>query len=278
MSARSLIDSLEPRRLFAVGLADPGEGEAQITSEPGVEAQTTAAPATGVTLVKGKLRIQGSANADTVNVALEGTTKIAVTLNGTKTTYDIPAVKSIEFKGEAGNDTATVNLTGTAFAKLRVALAGGIGNDTLTSNLPSTLKGEDGNDTLNGSTGRDVMVGGLGDDTILSGGGRDSISAGPGNNNVTYANGDRDVGPLKLRRSSTGVLTISGSSAADTFVFSKGAGNLVNVAVGTFASSFDLTQVNAIIVNGAGGRDTVTLPNNVIGTKPFSTRSIEVRN
>jgi Ca2+-binding RTX toxin-like protein len=231
-------------------------------------------------LLRGRtLTVRGTTAADTITIGLEGS-NIAVTLNGTKTTYAVSAVRTLRVLADAGNDNVTVNLTPAAAAKLAITLDGAVGDDTLTTNVKASLLGGAGNDTLTGSTANDRLVGGLGDDTILSNGGRDSITAGLGRNRVTYANGDRDVGDLRLRKDSRGLLRIFGTARNDKFTFSKGNGNVVNVQLNDLAlnqlASFDLTQVTGIRVEGSAGRDEVVAPANTFGTKPFSKKSIEV--
>lgn len=271
---RALLEDLEGRRLLSVTL---GEDGAPVENSPADETMliTTTAATTPVSLTRGKLTVTGTGNADTVTLALEGTDKIAVTLNGTKTTYNLTAVRTVKVDTLAGNDTATINLTSAVARKLGLTVDGGAGNDTLTTNVRATLIGGDGNDNLTGSTGNDRLVGGAGDDVLVSNGGSDSLSRGTGTDRVTYANGDRDVGDLKLR-TRNGVLTVSGTNKADKFTFAKGTGTNVSVALGTQVATFDLASLSAVRVDGGAGRDEVVAPAGTFGTKAFSKRSIEI--
>lgn len=258
-----LFSALEARRLFSAIAGDTSIdvdslSKPETTNDEAViyTMNAAVAPTPGATLVKGKLLVTGTANADTVAIALEGTTKIAVTFNGTKTTYDISAVKKIDVKTLGGNDTVSVALNETIAKKTGIAVDGGADNDTLSSNVKSSL------------------VGNLGDDTLSATSADTKLSAGAGSNTVTYSNGDQDVGDMKLR-TKNGVLTITGSGKADAFTFAQGTGTNINVTDHGKTATFNLANKTSIILNGAGGHDTATVPTGLFGTKTFSKKSIE---
>lgn len=239
-------------------------------------ASLTLPPASDATLVKNVLNVRGTPGADTIKISA-GTTAntVAVQINAINKTFTRAQFKQLVILGDTGNDTITVDLSATLASKLGLKVLGEAGNDTITTNVAGAFDGGDGNDSITGSTGKDKILGGAGDDTIFSGGSTDGINAGDGVDKVTYANGDQDVGDIKLRTDAKGKLTITGSKAAEKFVFAKGTGNLITVTVGTQVASFDLTKVSSITLNGAGGVDEAVTPANVFGTKVFSKKSIE---
>lgn len=131
--------------------------------------------------------------ADTnANVRLTGATVTVQDVAKNKTfTFNAAAVKSVEFRGGAGNDVFADQL-----AAIPLKAVGGAGNDTLTGNTGAdwldggagndVLVGGDGNDWLSGGAGTDRLDGGTGDDilialdnaggdTILPGAGRDAV-------------------------------------------------------------------------------------------------------
>jgi len=68
-------------------------------------------------------------------------------------------------------------VSATCSAATRITVSGGDGDDTLTNDtaLPSTMAGDDGNDTLRGGAGNDSLRGGPGFDQIFAGAGDDVV-------------------------------------------------------------------------------------------------------
>ena len=280
MSRTAFFDVLEPRRLMSAnGIIPPDGGDPSL--DPGVVFQSAAAAANPA-LSRGRLSFRGTAAVETITLTTETGNKLAVTVNGTKSTFDLARVRSIDFRTEGGNDVVIVNLPTTV--RLPLFVRGGDGNDVLTSNYPAFLDGGNGNDTLNGSAFGDKLVGGTGDDTLRSNGGRDIISAGSGKNRITYANGDVDFGDLRLRTDANRRLTISGSRGNDRFVLSREGttGSVVRVSLGEQTTTFDFARVNSLRIDGGAGRDEIAqspgllTPTGLLGSRPFSKKSIEV--
>lgn len=282
MSGFRLIDALEPRRFFSVTLpestpdAPPSDLPPSDVGDDIFRATATAPLTPGVSLTKGALTVIGNTTDDTIAIAAEGTTKIAVTFNGTKTTYDRTAVRKLLVAAGSGNDKITLNLPAALAAKLPVKVTGDAGNDSITSNVAGAFDGGEGNDSITGSSGNDKIVGGVGDDTLISSGGKDSISGGAGLNRITYANGDRDLGAIKLRTDKRSVLIITGSKANDTFNFAKGSGNNVTLTIAGQTATFDTTLLRGLIINGGAGQDKVVLTNNPFANKIVIKHSIEL--
>jgi Ca2+-binding RTX toxin-like protein len=64
------------------------------------------------------------------------------------------------------------------------------GNGQFTDTIPTTLNGDDGNDTLVGGNGAETINGGAGDDLIDPNRGNDVDNGGPGNDSFTWDPGD----------------------------------------------------------------------------------------
>jgi len=154
--------------------------------------------------------ILGSAQADTINAAFDGS--------------------GLALDGAAGNDS----ITGGSGSD---SITGGAGDDTVYSGLGNdTVIGSDGLDQLHGEAGNDSIDGGAGADTIDGGTGADTIWAGADNDSVWGDSGDDLIygeGGDDTLLGAAGNDTISGGSGsdhllgdddADTFLFSYGAG------------------------------------------------------
>lgn len=286
------LESLEPRRLLSVsgGEGNPGDPppDAGDSYDPIITTTSLAGPVVGTPVLRGSTIVfQGHATNETVAVTFEAGGvggRIAVTVNGTKTTFDARQVRKMDLRLGAGNDTFTVNLPSSLGRMLIYAYAED-GNDTMTTNFPASLDGGNGDDTLNGSAGGDRLIGGPGNDTLRSNGGSDILRASPGRDRIIYANGDVDVGFLKLRTDRAGKLTIFGTRGNDRFVFSREGttGAIVKVALGDDFATFDMSKVTALRVDGGAGRDEIVqqtpgilTPAGLLGNKPFSKKSIEV--
>ena len=169
--SRTLIESLEPRRLLA------------------------AAPPT---LADGVLRIWGSIDADEVRIAISAidATRLVVTVNDVVNSFSLNAIERIRVELGQGDDHAIVNqLTGIILQPIimlgglgddilaggngRDNLLGGDGDDILSgAGRADTLDGGDGEDNLFGGARRDLLLGGLGEDLMLGGFGGDTLRGG----------------------------------------------------------------------------------------------------
>jgi Ca2+-binding RTX toxin-like protein len=110
-----------------------------------------------VTLNGLTLKIDGTANADTISVtSVAGENpSLNVLVNGSVFPFAPARVNEIIINGFGGNDTLTVDSN----VALPTTIDGGTGDDTLT--------GGAGNDHLTGGEGHDTLAGHFGDDTYL---------------------------------------------------------------------------------------------------------------
>jgi hypothetical protein len=108
----------------------------------------------------GVITIFGTSGNDTSTVNLSGTTILA-SLNFSANAYAASSVKAVNFYGFDGADTFT--------------------NST---SVPCTLRGGNGDDNLTGGTGADSIFGDAGNDSLHGGDGRDNIFGGPGTDSI----------------------------------------------------------------------------------------------
>jgi Ca2+-binding RTX toxin-like protein len=112
---------------------------------------------------EGLLKVEGTPNADVIDVHREGTHVIA-RVNDHVDSFGLADVKRIQIFGYAGNDRLTEHEL----------------------NVPSTIFGGDGNDWMLGAAGNDVFYGGGGHDAMDGGRGADQFNGGLGFDLVTY--------------------------------------------------------------------------------------------
>jgi Ca2+-binding RTX toxin-like protein len=138
---------------------------------------------------------------------------------------------------------------------------GGRGNDI--------INGEDGNDTLNGGRGSDEINGGDDDDSLLGGNGDDTLNGNEGEDELLGGNGN------DVLNGNQGNDEINGGNGDDTFIGSFGTdsidgGDGVDTAdynaLGGFATSRVVVNLEAGTATIGGQTDTLTDVENVIGT------------
>jgi Ca2+-binding RTX toxin-like protein len=212
------IESLEPRRLFAVATVmvavNPSDGFLEITGTRRRDEITVVEhfPGSGIydvqfagTFQQGTtqtgIRIMGGKGNDVLTINVNAPI-VPVTIlgeNGNDTLRGSPGDDVLdggngrdELDGLAGNDT----LRGGA---ARDILTGGDGNDSLDGGASNDiLFGNGGNDMLMGDRGRDTLDGGDGDDFLDGGFSLDRITGGPGADSFATSDRDKellDVGP-----------------------------------------------------------------------------------
>ena len=149
---------------------------------------------------------------------------------------------------------------------------GGVGADTLIGSNSDDLlignagddlmSGGGGNDTLLGGAGRDTLDGGDGDDTIDGQGGADSLSGGAGDDTFIW-DGQNDGDDTINADAGGDTLTVGGKSTDDTFTVSQSAASELIVSQGTgsitIAGMGLEAGIEAVVINGGSGNDTVTI-------------------
>jgi len=106
-------------------------------------------------LSRGVLKITGTSSNDHIQVALNGTKKIAVSEGSAVKNFDRAKVKSINIVTGDGSD--------------HVEIFNGIKQQV-------TIKLGEGDDSVHGGSGREIIFGGNGNDTVHAGGGSDFVS------------------------------------------------------------------------------------------------------
>jgi len=131
---------------------------------------------------------------------------------------------------------------------------GGAGNDHLSScdDCPTSLFGEDGDDTINGNSAPfGDLAGGRGDDLITGSTRRDSIWGGPGNDTISGGDGDDNLRP------GSGNDVVDGGSGDDSLLFDYFAphGVEVRLPAGTAGGQGSDTVVGLELVYGTNKAD-----------------------
>jgi Ca2+-binding RTX toxin-like protein len=154
-----MIQSLEPRRLFAASLAN------------------------------GVITIEGTVDSDDIRVGSSPARDIlSVRINGALSTFSLKLVTRVVVLTHAGNDQ--VDLSGTS---LPSRVKAGAGNDTLIGGAAGdNINGGAGNDTILGESGPDTLNGDAGEDSIRGGDGRDSVNGGDGNDRLWTGGGSKN--------------------------------------------------------------------------------------
>ena len=142
--------------------------------------------------------------------------------------------------GDAGNDN----------------INGGVGNDSIT--------GGDGNDTIDGQTGNDNLSGGAGNDSITAGSGNDSISGGDGNDTITVA-GNLTLDDTVDGGAGTDTVTFTGTLDDSAFLLASNIETVSNIGTGSLTIGARAQAAGIVTINGSTVADTVTATSYTVG-------------
>lgn len=128
----------------------------------------------------GIVTVDGSANADSVQVLQQSTTEISVVYSGVDSqSFSIDSVSEVLFLGRKGDDwfSNETSVDSRAYGHAgRDIFEGGSGADSFFGGPDSDrLVGNEGDDVLYGDEGSDRILGGSGDDTIVGGAAADRL-------------------------------------------------------------------------------------------------------
>ena len=192
-----------------------------------------------VTLVDGRLEIDGSRDDDSIVVNVLAETTLAGDLHGGSDSEerhlqvrkggrlfwsgDYDEVESIRFLGRSGDDQFD-NRT-----DIPVSAFGGNGNDELTGGSGDddlfggsgndVIEGGQGDDEVHGGDGQDVLSGNGGDDILLGGDGNDTMSGGNGSDSLLGEDGRDEIdgdGGMDFVSGGDGRDVLNGGSHQDT--------------------------------------------------------------
>jgi Ca2+-binding RTX toxin-like protein len=183
----------------------------------------------------------GTAAADTIGVALNGTAVAAFSPTGSL--QNATNVENLVVKGLGGDD----------------AIQGQNGIASLTH---LTIDGGDGNDTLGGGDGDDTLLGGNGNDTIDGNRGNDTAFGGGGNDTFVWDPGDGS--DVLEGQAGTDAMNFNGSNAGEKIDVSAN-GSRVRLTRDIAAITMDLNGIEALNIRALGSADTITL-NDLTGT------------
>jgi Ca2+-binding RTX toxin-like protein len=233
----------------------------------------------------------GGDNIDTVEVnGSDDSETFTATANGTFARFDrvSPAPYALDMVAEnlvlnANGGADSFAATGNLAALIKITVNGGPGNDTLLgSNGADILIGGEHDDFIDGQQGNDTLIGGLGDDRFQwdPGDGNDVIEGQAGMDSLLFngsnigeivelaANGararfTRNVANIILDMDGVEKVTFNARGGADTITVNDMTGTAVTTVALDLASvpgsSTGDAQIDAVIVNGTGGNDTVMI-------------------
>jgi Ca2+-binding RTX toxin-like protein len=164
----------------------------------------------------------------------------------------------ISASGGAGDDVITLNEANGALPA--AALFGGAGNDVLTSASGNDqLFGQAGNDTLLGKGGDDLLFGGDGNDTLTGGSGTDQMFGQAGNDRMIWNPGDGS--DLVDGGGGTDTLEVNGGNGFEVFTVTANGTRVRFDRLEPTPFNIDITAVEDLVINAAGGDDKVTAAN-----------------
>ena len=198
---------------------------------------------------RGALTVTGSRDDDALALRLRAgdPSVLELIVDGQATdAFRLSALNQIAVDGGDGNDQIAIDESNGAF----------------TNTVPTTLDGEDGNDTLQGGSGIETLNGGDGNDSVNGGRGNDVAFLGAGDDSFTWNPGD-------------GSDTVEGEAGTDTMQFN---GANINEHIDLSANgprlrlfrdvaniTMDTDGIENVNIAARGGADTITV-NNLSGT------------
>ena len=164
----------------------------------------------------------------------------------------------IEVFGRNGNDVITLDETNGALPA--AFLFGGSGNDTLTGGSGADqLFGQTGDDILNGRGGDDALFGGDGNDLLVGGSGTDQLFGESGDDRIVWNPGDGS--DVVDGGDGVDTLEVNGGNGAENFIVAANAGQVQVARTVPAPFTVDTTGVEEIVINAAGGDDTIAAGN-----------------
>src|SRR5829696_1764554 len=227
--------------LTVAGLVAPAVSSAANQKVEGVRAKAK----------HGTLEVKGSGGSDAVALRLKpgDPNRIQVDVGddgAADFSFQRQIVKRLAVDARAGDDV------------VRIDEANGVFTDT----IPTTLDGQDGNDSLAGGSGAERLLGGDGNDSADGNGGDDLALLGAGEDRFVWDPGD-------------GSDTVEGQDGSDTMLFNgANGGEQVDLSANGHRLRFFRTQgnitmdtagVEIVEFNALGGTDTMTV-NDLTGT------------
>jgi Ca2+-binding RTX toxin-like protein len=247
-----------------------GQGNAARTINAGAAPQSLeSGQFTGASLEDGVLTVQGTNVSDRIALRLQvgqpGILQVDVGDDG-----------SAEFSFERREIAAIAVDAGNGADSVRIDESSGVFGDT----IPTTIDGENGNDTLVGGAGAGTLNGGNGDDTVAGGSGAEKLVGGNGNDSIDGNRGN-DVAFMGNGNDTfiwdpgDGSDTVEGQNGEDTMRFNGAAvaeqvdltanGNRLKFFRDVANITMDTAGVERVDFNALGGLDVVTV-NDLTGT------------
>jgi Ca2+-binding RTX toxin-like protein len=154
--------------------------------------------------------------------------------------FDVKHIATIAVNAGAGDDSVRIDES----------------NGVFTDTIPTTIDGEDGNDTILGGTGNETLIGGDGNDTIDGNGGNDGAFLGAGDDTFIWDPGDGS--DTVEGQDGTDVMVFNGADANERVALSADTGRLLFLR-NPGNITMDTNDVETVDFNALGGTDIVTV-------------------
>jgi Ca2+-binding RTX toxin-like protein len=241
-----------------------GQGNAARTTNAGAAPQSLKnGQFTSASLEDGVLTVQGTNVSDRIALRLQvgqpGILQVDVGDDG-----------SVEFSFERREIAAIAVDARNGADSVRIDESNGVFGDT----IPTTIDGENGNDTLVGGAGAGTLNGGNGNDTVAGGSGAEKLAGGNGNDTIDGNRGN-DVAFMGNGNDTfiwdpgDGSDTVEGQNGEDTMRFNGAAvaehvdltanGNRLKFFRDVANITMDTAGVEQVDFNALGGLDVVTV-------------------
>ena len=154
--------------------------------------------------------------------------------------FDLKHIATIAVNASAGDDSVRIDES----------------NGVFTNAIPTTIDGEDGNDTIFGGTGNETLIGGDGNDTIDGNGGNDFAFLGAGDDTFIWDPGDGS--DTVEGQDGTDVMVFNGADANERVALSGNGGRVLFLR-NPGNITMDTDDVETVDFNALGGTDVVTV-------------------
>lgn len=244
---------------YAVGPV-AGQGASVLTGPSGTQSLTFQNIEPLVDVVPAaSLTITGTPEANSITYTFDQVTSRGFVTIDNQESVAFANKTAVTIQGGAGDDTFSVNSTGTPTGLTGLTIAGQDGSDKITIRgtgaVPITVNGGIGNEiidaagtlanlTLQGEDDNDTITGGSASDTLLGGAGDDLIIASPGNDSINGGGGDDQF-------------LIQGTTGNDTLTLFQSAANTLQATLNGSNRSYTISAIQLIRAETLAGDDSI---------------------
>lgn len=220
-------------------------------------------PAVNAFFSAGVLTVNGDNANNTIEVSRDAAGRLLVNGGAVSIKGGTPTVantKGIQFYGNNGNDTLSLNEANGALPKANIY--GGAGNDTLIGGSGrDQLFGQAGNDTLLGKGGNDMLFGGANNDTLTGGDADDQVFGEAGDDRLIWNPGDDT--DLNEGGGGNDTSEVNGGNGTEVFTTTANGTRVRFDRLDPAPFSIDIGTTENLVVNANGGDDSVSATGNL---------------